>query len=75
MARGQILLAMQANLLAPFAFGTTIIAGMFALYGVISGKNWRPQWLAQPQFLKWLLLCLFLFWGANLICQWSRGHA
>jgi hypothetical protein len=71
MARGQVLAAARANLMAPPIFLLTIVIGLLALWGAVTARPWVPALVRTPSFSRWLLVVILLFWAANIALHYS----
>ncbi len=69
MARGQIVAAGRANLMAPPGFVLTILALLGGLYGLCSGREWLPAWVRGKALSRALPYIVGAFWAANLTLQ------
>lgn len=66
MARGQLLAAGRANLMAPVGFVLTVLALIGGLYGLCSGRRWVPAWVQGKAANRALPYIVGAFWAANL---------
>lgn len=69
MARGQVLSAARANLMAPPAFALTIALGLAALWGAVTGREWLPAWVFHRRLPRLALAFVLCCWAANIIRQ------
>jgi hypothetical protein len=67
MARGEVRAAFVCSIMAPPAFGLTILLALGGLWGVTTGRKWWPKAVEEPGFPRSLLFIILLFWAGNLV--------